>query len=95
MSKAALFEARNKLTDFVRRAEAGESIELTRHGKTVAVLVGIDEFASLKQSEMNFARSFSRYRQTWNEALCAETPSAYEDPFETVRSREIGRSAEL
>jgi prevent-host-death family protein len=34
-----LFEAKNKLAELVRRAEAGEDILITRHGKPVARLV--------------------------------------------------------
>lgn len=37
----AITEAKARLTDLVRRAEAGEEIVLTRHGHAVARLVAI------------------------------------------------------
>lgn len=35
-----LHEAKSKLSQLVAMAEAGEAIEITRHGKVVALLVG-------------------------------------------------------
>jgi antitoxin YefM len=42
MKQIPLFEAKNKLSTFVHLAEQGERIEITRHGKTAAVLVGAE-----------------------------------------------------
>ena len=39
MTKVPLSQAKAQLTDLVRRAEGGESIVLTRHGKDVVRLV--------------------------------------------------------
>lgn len=36
-------EAKAKFSELLKRAEAGEEISLTRHGKVVAKLVGPDE----------------------------------------------------
>lgn len=37
--RIAIHEAKARLSDLVRRAEAGEAVELTRYGRTVARLV--------------------------------------------------------
>ena len=42
MRQVPLFEVKNKLSFFVQLAEQGERIEITRHGKTSAVLVGAE-----------------------------------------------------
>ena len=34
-------EAKGRLTDLVRRAEAGDEVDLTRHGRPAARLVGV------------------------------------------------------
>ena len=39
--KLAISEAKARLTDLVRRAEAGEDVVLTRHGHAVARLVAL------------------------------------------------------
>lgn len=39
MRDIALFEAKNRLSELIRRVEAGEEIAITRRGKVVARLV--------------------------------------------------------
>jgi len=38
-----IFEAKNRLSDLVDQAERGERIYITRRGKKVAVLTGVEE----------------------------------------------------
>ena len=42
MKQVPLFEVKNKLSTFVNLAEQGERIGITKHGKTVAVIVSVD-----------------------------------------------------
>lgn len=46
---ASISEARNHLPALVHRAESGESITLTRRGKTVAVLLSITEYERMQR----------------------------------------------
>jgi prevent-host-death family protein len=39
MNDVALFEAKNRLSELIKRVEAGEEIAITRRGKLVARLV--------------------------------------------------------
>jgi prevent-host-death family protein len=39
MNDIALFEAKNRLSELIKRVEAGEEIDITRRGKVVARLV--------------------------------------------------------
>ena len=41
--QVAISEAKGTLTDLVRRAEAGEEVVLTRHGKAAAKLIAIEQ----------------------------------------------------
>ena len=44
-------EAKGKLTDLVRRAEAGDEVVLTRHGQPAAKIVPVVPKVSLKERE--------------------------------------------
>ncbi len=46
--RLAISEAKARLTDLVRKAEAGEDVVLTRHGREVARLVAIRARPSAK-----------------------------------------------
>ncbi len=46
---ASIAQARNQLPALVHSAEAGQSIVLTRRGKTVAVLLSIAEFERMQR----------------------------------------------
>jgi prevent-host-death family protein len=41
MTRVGLFEAKQKLSELVQRAAAGEEIVITRHGQPAAVLRGL------------------------------------------------------
>ena len=49
MRKVGLFEAKQKLSELVARAEEGEQIGITRRGKLAAMLVPAVDKANLKQ----------------------------------------------
>ena len=50
MSAFALFEAKNRLSELVDRVVAGETIEITRHGKVVARLAPPESDESRRRS---------------------------------------------
>ena len=41
--RIAVAEAKARFSELIRRAEAGEAIELTRYGRPVARIVGSDD----------------------------------------------------
>lgn len=49
------FEAKNRLSELLRAAEAGRSIVITRHGRPVAKLVPADDGASRDLAELQAA----------------------------------------
>jgi prevent-host-death family protein len=47
--KLSAAQAKSQLADCLRKAEKGEPVIITRHGKAVAALVGVDRVALGKQ----------------------------------------------
>ncbi len=47
--RLAVTEAKARLTDLVRRAEAGEEVVLTRHGQAVAQVIALHNRPSAKR----------------------------------------------
>jgi len=45
-------QAKSHLTDCLRKAEGGESVIITRHGKAVAALVAVDRVALPRRKDM-------------------------------------------
>ena len=61
---APLFDIKAKLSEYVTFAENGDVIEITKHGKTSAVIIGIDEYNQLKK---NYRPSFIEQVKKWKE----------------------------
>ncbi|MET7783098.1 type II toxin-antitoxin system prevent-host-death family antitoxin [Streptomyces mirabilis] len=45
--KISTTEARTVLPDLIKRAAAGETVELTQYGKTAAVLISVERYERL------------------------------------------------
>lgn len=82
-----LFEVKNKLSEYVRRTENGETVELTKHGETAAVLIGADEYRELTD---NCNTSFKQLYETWLREFPAAGSRDAEFPYDTIRSKETG-----
>jgi prevent-host-death family protein len=62
MSKRfSIAEARAQLPGIIDRVEAGADVELTRRGKSVAVVVSTREYARLRAARVSFAEAFGRF----------------------------------
>jgi len=98
-----LHEARNRLTAIVREAEEGTPIQLSRHGKPVAVLMGMETLAQLESSAAGFARRYERFLETWRYGdadgsgtdWTAGDDSGVDELFQGIRSSEPGRTVDL
>ncbi|MCR5189058.1 MAG: type II toxin-antitoxin system Phd/YefM family antitoxin [Treponema sp.] len=51
---AALFDVKARFSEYVTMAENGEVVEITKHGKTSAVIIGIKEYSRLKENYRPF-----------------------------------------
>ena len=93
MKQVPLFEAKNKLSTFVHLAEQGERIEITRHGKTAAVLVGAEALPPKDDSlQSPFFIAYTDFRKK----LDCENPSEEEwkTTFEIERRKSLPRHPE-
>lgn len=57
-------EATALLGEMVERAEAGQRVEITRHGKTIAILSNPTEQTGSPSQEPDFWSSYERFRAT-------------------------------
>ena len=84
---APLFDIKAKFSEYVTFAENGNVIEITKHGKTSAVIIGIDEYNQLKK---NYRPSFIEQVNKWKEKIGGLNQSDYEN-FE----RNLARNKEI
>jgi prevent-host-death family protein len=87
----SIAEARNNLSVLVRQAESDSAIELTRHGKPVAVLVSKKAYDRLAQPQQSFFEALQQFRAE----VDVKSLGISRKTFEGVRSRDPGRKTEL
>ena len=63
VKKYSLTEARANLRSVIHEAENGTQVELTRRGKLVAVLVGMEEFERLSEKKSGFWEAYQDFRR--------------------------------
>ena len=71
-----LFDVKAKLSEYVTLAEQGEVVEITKHGKTSAVIVSLNEYEKLKK---NYHPSFVEQLALWKAETGGLTQSEYDD----------------
>ena len=65
--QVAISEAKGRLTDLVRRAERGEPVELTRHGKPVIRLVPSESLSGSKWCDLSIAERRAKLKSISDE----------------------------
>lgn len=90
--KYSIAEARDSLAKLVREAEAGREVQLTRRGRSVAVLIGQGEYGRLVSSTRGFSEAYRAFSREVDLPLLAIDPDAV---FRLVRDRSPGRNVSL
>ena len=87
-----LFDAKAHFSEYVIMAEKGETVEITKHGKTTAVIIGLKEYEELKS---NYRPSFIDKVNEWKRKTGGLTQEEYSE-FEQnlTRSKESYRTKE-
>ncbi len=62
MSSAAISTLKNQLPEWVHKAEEGEDIQITRHGKPVAVIVSLERYQRAFGSNKGAFSAYLRWR---------------------------------
>lgn len=84
----SISEAKNKLPALVHDIEHGPAVQLTRHGKPVAVLISISQYKRLISRPKNFWATLSAFR----ESADTSTLLSSGDNFFDHRDQSPGRS---
>ena len=63
VKKYSIVEARANFATVVHEAEKGTQVELTRRGKPVAVLMGVEDFERLSTGRPSFWQAYEEFRQ--------------------------------
>jgi prevent-host-death family protein len=88
----SIAEARSNLPQLVREAEAGEPIELTRRGKSVAVLIGRRQYERLAARSRRFSEAWDEFT---HEVELSELAIDPDEIFAGVRDSRPGRDIGL
>jgi prevent-host-death family protein len=59
----SIAEAKNRLSELVRSVEQNETIQLTRRGKPVAVLLSARQYERLKKGRVDFWEAYLAFRE--------------------------------
>lgn len=73
---APLFDIKTKFSEYVTLAENGEVVEITKHGKTTAVIIGLNEYSELKK---NYRPSFIDKVNEWKHKTGGLTQTEYNE----------------
>ena len=71
-----LFDVKAKLSEYVTMAEQGQVVEITKHGKTSAVIVSLKEYELLKK---NYRPSFVEQLALWKAETGGLTQAEYDE----------------
>lgn len=71
-----LFDAKAHFSEYVIMAENGDTVEITKHGKTTAVIIGLKEYEELKQ---NYRPSFVDKVNEWKRKTGGLSQDEYDD----------------
>lgn len=89
LKQYSIAEARNHFTSLVHNVEQESAVELTRHGKPVAVLLSIQEYQRLLSGQSSFWQALRVFQNRVNLQNLALEPEIFTD----LRDRSPGREA--
>ena len=87
MCRTSIYDARNNLSNFVKIAESGEPVELTRYDKPVAVIISYEEYKHKDEKSSLIAR-INKLKEKYADVLSDEGiplgPKVYADPNRVI-----------
>lgn len=87
----SIAQARSNLPRLVREAEQGKSVELTRRGEPVAVLIGRREFERLTGSYRSFDETYRAFREAVSlEGLAIDPDAVFAGARDAGPGRDVG-----
>jgi prevent-host-death family protein len=92
VNQYSIAQARDRLASIVHEVEKGQSVEITRRGKPVAVILSLDEYNRVLPDKVCFGKSLEKFRQDMGIAELEIDP---DEIFRNVRDRSPGREVIL
>ncbi len=90
MYRHSISTARSNLPQLVKAVELGDAVELTRRGKPVAMLIGLQQFQQLTSTLPGFARAYRDFSEKFDlDALAVDPDEVFADVRDRSPSREI------
>lgn len=84
MCTTSIYEARNNFSEYVKMAENGETIELTRYNKPVAYIVCAEEYEEYQAERPSLIQRLAVLKQQFADVVSEEgfplPPKVYPDP---------------
>ena len=90
-TKVSIAEARQHFARLIKRAQQGKTIEITRRGESVAVLVSAAEYSAITGERPSFVDVTRQLR----ERLGVDTLEIGDADFEGLRDQSPGREVSL
>ncbi len=90
--KHSIADARSNLPQLIRDAEAGETVELTRRGEGVAVMIGWKQYERLASPKRSFSEARDDFSREFSPAKLKIDP---DEVFAGVRDKDPGRDSGL
>lgn len=86
----SIAEARDHLPRIVHEVEDGQTIELTRRGKPVAVVLSLRDYEQLSPGNETYADALLRWRAKYAREI--EEANITPEYFDSLRDRSPGRN---
>jgi prevent-host-death family protein len=88
----SIADARTNLPQLIRDAEAGKTVELTRRGERVAVLISWKQYERLVSRRRPFSEAWDEFSREFSPAKLKIDP---DEVFGGVRDKDPGRDSGL
>jgi antitoxin Phd len=92
MKQLSIAEARDQFAALIRDVETEQLVEVTRRGKTVAVVLSIEEYRRLTAKDTSFWSAYQAFREKYDPEIYGLTD---EDDFPPPRDSSPGREVDL
>lgn len=93
MTQYSIAQARDHFTQLVHQVEDGDTVEVTRRGKRVAVLLSAEEYERLSQPKQGFGEAVLVWRKKYDVENWGNDIDI--DEVFDVRDKSPGREVEL
>ncbi len=86
----SIAEARSSLPSLVREVESGKSVELTRRGQPVAMLIGRQEYVRLASKHRSFSEAYADFKRDIDlKDLAIDPKEVFAGARDEARGREV------